>query len=145
MTRRRVEAYYREEHAAGRAVLRTPEDVDALIDALLAGPATHNAAELHSLDRSLLPSGFPDHELLVGVDGTLRVGVLEFMDKRGNVVSIGESRERGEVAYCIAGNPVEFPDGSEIPIDLTRRAVKDFLASGGKRPECVEWRVPEFW
>ncbi|GAA1287780.1 hypothetical protein Psi02_70310 [Planotetraspora silvatica] len=142
--RYRAEAYYRKEHAEKRPVLSTPEEVDTLIDSLLAGPAFHNMAELHSLDRALLPSGFPDHELLVGVDRKLQVGVLEFMDD-GNVVTLGSSEGRGEVSYFIVGNPTEFPDRSEIPIDLVRRAVKEFLVSGGQRPTCVQWQVPEFW
>ncbi|TDD89285.1 hypothetical protein E1293_04935 [Actinomadura darangshiensis] len=67
----------------------TADDVDAVINDLLASPADQDMAELHSLERTLLPSGFPDNELLVGVDSTLQVGALEFMDADGNVVSRG--------------------------------------------------------
>lgn len=144
MTQHRAEAYYRREHADDRPKLHSEEDVDALIEDLLTGPAYHNMAELHSLDRPLLPSGFPDHELLVGVDAQLQVGVLEFMDD-GNFVTLGPPSDRGEVSYYIAGNPTEFPNRSEVSIDLIRRAVKEFLTSGGKRPTCVEWQVPEYW
>jgi hypothetical protein len=141
----RVEAYYRKEHAENRPVLGSVEDVDALIESLLAAPAYHNMAELHSLDRELLSSGFPDHELLVGVDRDRQVGVLEFMDAEGNVVTLGASTGRGEVSYFIVGNPTEFPDRSEIPIELVSEAVKEFLTSEGRRPKCVQWQVPEFW
>ncbi|WP_406601295.1 Imm1 family immunity protein [Micromonospora yasonensis] len=41
--------------------------------------------------------------------------------------------------------PYEFPPNSEIPIDLMRRAVKEFCLSGGQRPPCVQWEKPEFW
>ncbi|WP_353963235.1 Imm1 family immunity protein [Streptomyces sp. NBC_01549] len=141
----RVEAYYRKEHAGNRSIICSAEDVDELIDSLLTAPAYHNMAELHSLERMPLPSGFPDHELLVGVDNNLQAGVLEFMDAEGNVVTLGSPEGRGEVSYFIVGNATEFPDRSEIPIDLVRQAVKEFLASGGKRPTCVRWQVPEFW
>jgi len=142
----RAEARYRREHGEEPVVLATTEDVDALIDALLTGPAYHNMAQLHSLERPLLPSGYPDHELLVGVDRDLPVGVLAFMDaESGNLVTLASSEGRGDVFYSITGQATEFPDRSEIPVDLIRGAVKEFLVSGGKRPECVQWQVPEVW
>jgi hypothetical protein len=139
----RIEARYRRDNAKNPAVLGTPEDVDALIDALLESPEDGNLAQLHSLERSLLPSGYPDHELLVGVNGDLQVGVLAFMDYEGNVVTRGMA-SRPDVAYSITGARTEFPDNSEIPVDLVRRAVKEFLLAGGQRPTCVPWQ-PDTW
>lgn len=142
----RVEARYRREHGEAPVILTTSEDVEALIDALLTGPSYHNLAQLHSLDRPLLPSGYPDHELLVGVNRDLPVGVLAFMDaESGNVVTLGSSEVRGEVPYLIMGQLTEFPDHSEVPIELVRQAVKEFLPTGGKRPSCVQWQVPKVW
>lgn len=146
MTQHRAEARYLQEHGKEPVMLTTDEDVDALIDALLTGPAYNNMAQLHSLERPLLPSGYPDHELLVGVNRDLPVGVLAFMDAEyGNLVTLNPSEGRGEVSYSISGQATEFPDRSEVPIDLIRKAVKEFLFSGGKRPECVQWQVPEVW
>ncbi|MET8824951.1 Imm1 family immunity protein [Streptomyces sp. NPDC004610] len=122
-----------------------PNEVDSLIDALLSGPESENMAEVHSMDRSLLASGFPDHEFLIGVDRELQVGVLGFMDKTGNLVSLADSEGRGRVSYFIVGEGNEFPDRSEVPIALVRQAVKEFLASGGQRPTCVQWQEPESW
>ncbi|WP_217210413.1 Imm1 family immunity protein [Streptomyces sp. AC550_RSS872] len=144
MKQGRAEAYYRAEHAEERIVL-TPDDVDSFIDALLAGTDSENMAELHSLDRPLLASGFPDHEFLVGVDRELQVGVLSFMDETGNLVSLGDGKGRGGVSYFIVGNGTEFPDRSEIPVILVRQAVKEFLNSGGQRPTCVQWQEPDIW
>ena len=142
----RVEARYRREHGEAPVILSTSEDVEALIDALLTGPSYHNLAQLHSLDRPRLPSGYPDHELLVGVNRDLPVGVLAFMDaESGNVVTLDSSEGRGEVPYLIMGQLTEFPDHSEVPIELVRQAVKEFLATGGKRPSCVQWQVPKVW
>lgn len=126
-------------------MLASSGDVDKLIDGLLAGEEFHNLAQLHSLDRELLPSGYPDHELLVGIDRSVQVGVLEFMDAGGNVVTLGPATGRGEVIYHIAGNPTEFPDRSEVSVELIRQAVKEFVMSGGQRPTCVQWQVPEIW
>jgi hypothetical protein len=138
-----IEALYRREHVESPAIISSPEDVDALIDSLLTGAVDENLAQLFSLQRSTLPSGDPNHELLVGVDRELQVGVLAFMDD-GNEVSLGPlSSSRGEVVYCIMRHATEFPDRSEVPLELVRRAVKEFLVSGGQRPTCVEWQMPE--
>lgn len=145
MTKYRVEARHRREQARSPEILSTPEDVDVLIDALLASPVDENLAQLHSLQRPLLPPGYPDHELLVGAKADLQVGVLAFMDHEGNVVTLGPAEARSNVVYCLGGEITEFPDRSEVPVGLIRRAVKEFLESGGLRPNCVEWQIPEFW
>jgi hypothetical protein len=143
----RIQARYRREHAREPAVLSTAEDVDAMIDSLFLSPVDENLAQVHSLQRPLLPSGVPDHEVLVGVDGSRRVGVVAFGDSDGNAFTLSspEDYRDGEVAYCIMGHRREFPDHSEVPVDLVRQAVKEFLFSGGQRPECVQWRIPEEW
>lgn len=144
MTHGRVQAYYLPEHGDDPVLLQSSGDVDALIDALLASGPSENLAALHSLDRPLMPAGVPDHELLVGAHGDLKVGVLAFMDD-GNWVSYDPSDGRGEVSYSTMGNATEFPSHSEVPIALVRQAVKEFLSSGGQRPTCVQWQEPEFW
>ncbi|UWE13590.1 Imm1 family immunity protein [Actinacidiphila bryophytorum] len=140
----RVQAYYRNEHGEDPVLLQGASDVDALIDVLLASRPSENLAALHSLARPLMPAGVPDHELLVGANGDRLVGVLAFMDD-GNFVSLDSSKEEGSVFYSIMGSATEFPVDSEVPIDLVREAVKEFLSSGGRRPNCVQWRKPEFW
>ena len=140
-----VEARYRHENVRNPVLLRTSSDVDALIDLLLAGSQYENLAQLHSRERSLMPSGDFDHELLAGVNQDLGVGVLAFMDADGNVVTMGSPNSRAEPVYWIMGHRKEFPDRSEVPIPLVRQAVKEFLESGGCRPACVEWQVPEVW
>lgn len=141
----RVEAYYRPQHDDKRELLTASADVDGLIDSLLAGPTQQNLAELRSLERSPLPSGTPDHELLVGADHRLQVGVLEFMDASGNWTTAGPKAGRTEVRYSCVSHVTEFPANSEIPIDLLRRAVKEFCLSGGQRPTCVQWERPKSW
>jgi hypothetical protein len=99
-----VEARYRREHGEAPVILTTREDVEALIGALLTGPSYHKLAQVHSMDRPLLPSGYPDHELLVGVNRDLPVGVLAFTDaESGHVVTLGLSEGHGEVPYLIMG------------------------------------------
>ncbi|MEU8238869.1 Imm1 family immunity protein [Actinoplanes missouriensis] len=140
----RVAAQYLLEHVDNPLILTTAPEVDELIDALQRSSAGCNLAQLHSLDRSVLPSGSPDHELLVGVDGGRGVGVLAFMDD-GNWTTLGDDIGRDEVGYSIVGHLTEFPERSEIPLDLLREAVKEFCASGGRRPACVNWQLPGCW
>jgi hypothetical protein len=40
---------------------------------------------------------------------------------------------------------MEYLASWELPVELVSQAVKEFLFSGGQRPTCVEWQVPEFW
>lgn len=126
----------------------TVEDVDSLIDALTNGPANHNLAQLHSLDRSKLPSGYPDHELMVGVNRKLPNGLLAFMgDDTGTLFTAGDSGNSEEILehYFLVGHQMEYPGRSEIPIEIVRKAVKEFLLSGGLKPISVEWKTSRWW
>ncbi|MFE5243207.1 MULTISPECIES: Imm1 family immunity protein [unclassified Streptomyces] len=140
MTNFRVHAYYSVQHADEPMAVRSPEGVDSLIDALSSGKGMGIMAVLHSQQRKLLPSGFPDHEFLVGADGGRKVGVVSFIDVK-NYLSIDSTNTfGGEVVYHVADNPREFPATAEIPLALVREAVKEFLLSGGRRPTCIEWQ-----
>ncbi|WUX19720.1 Imm1 family immunity protein [Streptomyces sp. NBC_01439] len=122
-------------------LLATGADVDCLVDALLAGPAFHDAVHIVSRGRSQKPVGFPDHELYVGVSRDLHVGALTLTAPEvGNVSSVGVPGSRGGVAYHVAEHLLDFSDNSEIPLTLVREAIKEFLHSGGSVPTCIEWK-----
>ncbi|MFJ8078828.1 Imm1 family immunity protein [Streptomyces sp. NPDC096176] len=139
MTKVQVQAYYKKQHAEEPALISSPEDVDALIDSLAFGAEFESMAVLQSLQREDLPSGFPDHEFLVGANGERQVGIVSFVDDK-NYISTSASKVQGEVVYHVAENPTEFPAAAEIPLPLVREAVKEFLLSGGRRPTCIEWQ-----
>lgn len=139
MTYGQVQAYYRRKHGDNPVSLRSSGDVHALIDALLASGPSENLAALYSLERPLMLAGVPDHELLVGADGDLRVGVLAFMDD-GNWFSLDPLGGSGETSYSIMGAATEFPENSQIPIEIVRQAVLEFLSNGGRRPVCTQWQ-----
>ncbi|MFI5808954.1 Imm1 family immunity protein [Streptomyces sp. NPDC051561] len=145
MTTRGAVAVYRREHIENPRVLVTPEDVDDMIDVLLESDVMERAAQLYSLDRPRLPSGIFDHSFIVGVQRERGVGVLSSADGNHvetNVVSVGNPElGRGPVYYCQNGSSFDFPLFSEISIEEVRQAVKDFVASGGQRPACVDWDV----
>jgi hypothetical protein len=75
------------------------------------------------------------------------VGAATFMDAAaGNLTSLGPFAGRGDFFYLLAGHTREFLDRSEIPLALLRQAVKEFMASGGQLPTCIEWRNgPNTW
>lgn len=136
----RVEARYRREDMHDPVLLSTADDVDRLIDALLAGAPLHDAALLLSRGRPRMPSGYWDHELYVGVDGDAGVGSLALGTDDGRIASVGGPDSRIEVAYRVAEHWTEFSGRSEIPLPLIREAVKEFLSSGGCVPTCIEWK-----
>ncbi|WP_306371023.1 Imm1 family immunity protein [Nocardiopsis sp. CC223A] len=134
-------AYYEQSHEKNPVIIYRPEDIDRLIDSLLGNPVSHNMAQVHSLDRGRLPSGNYDHELLVGVNSDLQVGLVHFMDDdHGNICTLGNAESRSEVSYSIDGAFTEFPDNSEVSIDLVRFIVQEFVFSGGVIPSSVEWQ-----
>lgn len=79
---------------------------------------------------------------MVGVYKDAQLGVLSLLDD-GNLVPSG-SVDRGVVGYHLLGHSREFVAGSEIPVDLIRQALKEFLAFGGKRSTCIEWQDENF-
>ncbi|MFE7564516.1 Imm1 family immunity protein [Kitasatospora sp. NPDC057500] len=144
----RAEVRYRRDRIEIPDHLDSLEDVDVLIDELLAGPVDENLAQIIHLDREVIvlgdPAGpgteIPDHQLQVGVDKELQVGVLLFIDRSGNFVTAGAADSRNAPEYYLAGHWTRFRDQVEIPLDLVREAVKEFLSSGGQRPTCVPWK-----
>ncbi|WP_329041395.1 Imm1 family immunity protein [Streptomyces sp. NBC_00178] len=144
----RAEAQYRYEHGETPRILYSIDDIDSVIDDLLEstqGLMKENLASIYSLDRVLLPAGTPDHELMVGVDRGLGVGLVAFSDAGGNFVSKGSSDTRIDPVYFQHGHLTEFSEHSEVPIPLVRQAAKEFLTSGGLRPTCVRWQDLDAW
>jgi hypothetical protein len=134
-----VKAYYKHEHGETPLRLQTPQDVDQLIDGLLAEDYSNSVAALY-VEGRLNAAGVPDHELLVAInneDGD--VGALRYMGGGGTYYSRGQAGGDKEVTYYYTGSDREFPADSEMPIEEVRTAVREFLASG-ERPASVEWQ-----
>ncbi|MEU4198317.1 hypothetical protein AB0E69_40920 [Kribbella sp. NPDC026611] len=58
-----IEAYYRHGHGKDPVIITTPEQVDDLVDALLAGPFDNTIAALYLREQPKNAKGRPDHEL----------------------------------------------------------------------------------
>lgn len=138
-----LSAAFERAHIETPLILLDAADVDAMFDALPTGRHDRACASVHALDRPRLPSGYFDHQLYVGVDRVAGVGVLSLADE-GNLATKG-ALDRGVVEYMLLGHAKEFMPGSEIPLPLVRRAVKEFLANGGRLPTCVDWQDEEPW
>lgn len=136
----RAETYYLHEHGDHPLVVRTDDDIDALIDALMAESFDHSLANLYIVERPLNTAGVPDHEFGVAVDAEREVGGLWYLGAGGSWYSLGARSDRDEVYYCYMGNDTGFPLDSEIPLNLIRQAAKEFLDTGGERPTCVSWQ-----
>lgn len=139
----RLEARYRRADMHEPVLVAIEDDVDSLIDALLAGPPFHDAAHLVSRARPMTGLGFPDHELYVGVNRDAQVGALVLLaPETGFVASVGVLGSQIEVVYHVAGHGRSSP-----PIRrsrwVVRSAVKEFLHSGGGVPTCVVWKPIE--
>ncbi|MFB7950158.1 Imm1 family immunity protein [Kitasatospora phosalacinea] len=118
-----------------------PKEVDQFIDALLERSDSHDAAHVLSTARPRLDVGFPDHELYVGVDRDASAGMLILsLPETGTLVSAGFPGLNVNRFHHVAGHPIEFPDGSGVPILFARQAVKEFLLLRGGIPDCIEWR-----
>jgi Immunity protein Imm1 len=59
------------------------------------------------------------------------------------VVSVNddEPSDGEERSYFYMGHWRGFPANSEIPLDLVRAAIKEFMATDGARPECIRWQT----
>jgi Immunity protein Imm1 len=135
-----AEVYYNGSHRDHPVIVRTDGEVDALIDALLAEPFSNSMANLYIIERPR-PNGLADHELSIAVDADSGVGGLWYLNSvEGTWFSRGARSNRDEVFYCFVGHDRDFPPDSEISIALIRQATKEFLASGGQRPSCVQWQ-----
>ncbi|MEU4802781.1 Imm1 family immunity protein [Actinosynnema sp. NPDC023587] len=131
--------YYLFEHDENPIVLTTAEEVDALIDRVRSDspPQAPILMDVH-LSEDPYAQG-----LDIGVSGGH--GVVRYSGRnwpRGVVsVNDGEPADGKERSYFYMGHWRGFPANSEIPLDLVRAAVKEFMATDGARPECICWQA----
>ncbi|MFB7233728.1 Imm1 family immunity protein [Streptomyces sp. NPDC056269] len=137
----KARAHYETGHWFQPQEIETPEDVDRVIDFLLSAKEEyHSAAKFLSLNRNILPSGFPDHEFIVGVNPVHRKGAIIFGYEAFNFATLGDSESGEEILYHVAGHEAYFPENCELPVDHIREAAKEFVFSGGELPTCVTWK-----
>jgi hypothetical protein len=92
------------------------------------------------LEVSIAGSTTAEH-MYVGVDGDR--GVLFYSSPTsGSCYSHGDAaRGPAELSYYYAGHAREFPASAEIALKAVVRAVREFLATNGGRPDGVMWQA----
>ncbi|WP_433262554.1 Imm1 family immunity protein [Actinosynnema sp. CS-041913] len=106
----------------------------ALIEFRLAEPADKNARQL---------------ALSAGLHGASDRGTLIYSSPAGvwfSKASPGPEWEPAErILYYYMSADTEYPPDSEIPLDLVRRAVHDYMTNGGQQPSGPDWHTPPPW
>lgn len=136
-----VRAFYK--NGAGPTLLTSAADVDALVDAVSAEPFENSVIALYSEARTLLESGVRDHELRIGIDADAKVGSIRYAGDDGAARGVwyvpGAPSQREEAFYYYQGHDEGWPQDSEVSIDDVRRAIREFVETGGNRPSSFEW------
>ncbi|MEV0291139.1 Imm1 family immunity protein [Kribbella sp. NPDC050820] len=141
MTDTSVSAYYTHDHDKG-VILRTAEDADELVDALLQQPFANSVAALYADMRPKASSGYPDHELRIAVDAEAKVGGIRYAGGETDDVTYvpGKTSAREEMFYLYMGHDEGWPQDSEVSIVQVRQAVREFVEGNGARPTSFVWR-----
>ncbi|GAB3821439.1 Imm1 family immunity protein [Kribbella italica] len=136
-----VRAFYK--NGEDPVLIDTPDDVDTLIDAVLAEPFENSVIALYSTARPLMESGVPDHELRIAIYAEGKVGGARYAgdDGRdeGSWYVPGQVSQREEVFYYYQGHDQGWPQNSEITLEHVRQAVREFVEGSGARPAGFEW------
>ncbi|MGZ3141100.1 Imm1 family immunity protein [Lentzea chajnantorensis] len=117
-------------------LIRTPEELDAVLDAVAAWPFPGQL--------QLLIADDPGQVVLdVGIDGTNQRGVLFYSgpDFPDAYASRGSDIAEQVPVYYYMGSDTEFPATAEIPLADVRRAAHEYMSTGGGRPSDVAWQV----
>lgn len=135
-----LDVYYARGHGDAPVTIRTPGEVDALIERVRRESPEHAPMllEVHVSGDSYAQG------LDVGIRGDH--GVLRYSgrDWPEGVYSTGDGPSEGEpLAYYFMDNYTEFPPNSEVSLAVVRRAIHDFLLTGGERSTGVEWQSGE--
>ena len=137
-----VRAFYKHDQEPDPWILSTPDDVDALIDAVLNEQPNNSVIALYVAERPKTEHDMPDHELRVAINQETKVGGLRYTGPAdaatGAWYARGRASDRDEVFYYYMGHDEGWPQDSEVPVHELRSTVKAFLASG-ERPPGVEW------
>ncbi len=121
--------------------VETAADLDAVLDAVVA-TGRPNLVEL-------TVASDPGRAVLnVGLDGARGRGVLYCSgatDPSAEAYfSRGVKTDDAETIYYYMGSDTEFPDDAELPIPDVRKAAHQFLATGGERPDGIDWQTDSF-
>ncbi|MGW6929570.1 Imm1 family immunity protein [Lentzea sp. NPDC054927] len=130
-----LEAWF-DRDAEDPTVVRTAEELDAVLDAVAAlpRPSTLQLLIADNLGRAVLD---------VGMDGAHARGVLYYSS--GAECPDGCASQGADTAevlpiYYYMGSDTEYPATAEISSADVRRAAHEYMATGGERPTGIKWQ-----
>ncbi|MEU4604035.1 Imm1 family immunity protein [Kribbella sp. NPDC023972] len=138
----RIKAYYKHGHGDDPVILETPQDADALVDALTSEDFDNSVAALYAGTRARVNPDYPDHELRIAWFAEGKVGGIRYAggDSKDVTYVQGKTSEREEVFYNYMHHDEGWPQDSEVGIEQVRQAVREFVEGNGSRPQSFEWR-----
>lgn len=122
----------------GDATLSSPDEVDSVLDEVRRRVSGQGAL--------LMLIGPADDDensgplLQVGIDGDKGVLTYDGESAPDGLLSYGKDVD-GLVFYSFQGTKAEFPASAEIPYDVVKQAVKEFLRTDGDKPSTPDWQA----
>lgn len=141
-----LEVAYHDDKPAQR--LRTAAEIDDFVAELLEAGWEYTSASVYAIDED--DDTRPDHQMIIGADKTTGLGAVRYSggeeipgDDAEEWFSVGDRVNPDGVEFAYFGTGHDFPDNSEVSLDLVKQAMRELLASGGRRPDGVTWQVWE--
>lgn len=118
--------------------LREQTDVDALVDRMLGDATEYEVGVVAELSRRD-EDGWAILQLGVHRDR----GYVAHADPSGGVVSWDGKQAAEMLTYDYMTHERPIQDNVEVSLSLVKQAARDFVRSGGARPEGVPWQPVE--
>ena len=141
-----LEVAYRNEVPARR--LRTEEEIDSFLVELSEAGWEYTSASVYALVEDAETD--PDHEMIIAFDKNTGLGAVRYSggeaipgSEATEWFSVGDRVNAGGVEFAYFGTGHEFPDNSEVSLDVVRQAMWELLTNRGGRPTNVQWQVWE--
>jgi hypothetical protein len=136
----------------GPIIAGSPAGVDRAFARLLAAaPLLHNPTAFIRERPRTGPAGVPDHGLKLDLRPAHGVGAMSYYgDPEHDQPGPWVTRAAGPVLAAAVllrdiDSATPYPADSAVALDDIRRALHDFLATGGRRPTVVGWRQATTW
>lgn len=115
--------------------LASREDVDRLLDKMAADTAKHAVPVMAQVARRDA-NGWAILQFGLGP----AAGFVGFMGPSGSAISANGQASADPVMYDYMAHEREVAGTAEIPPEDVRRAVREFVRTGGQRPDGITWQ-----
>jgi hypothetical protein len=136
----------------GPIVARSAEEVDGAFDRILAAdPLLHNPTAFIRERPRIGPAGIPDHGLKLDLRPEHGVGAMSYFGgpEDGHagpwVTRAADPVPSAAMLRRDIDSATLYPADAAVPIEDIRRALHEFLTTGGRRPTAVAWQPSDSW